>query len=172
MSVSGSFFTRQHGVALLAIGLLSACGEKSPGNQGLVLPQRPDGAYVTDQASIAGIHLSLWDDGQGVCKLQVGKADQEILLKPKPPCHFIHSPGSGVAQVFQQDKTTRVFAVEGSPLDQPRCGQEVQGMILKGGKITLSGYLMQGKVYCADQGLQNAQYTLFTRKNSLIPPAQ
>ncbi len=164
MSVSGLLFIKRYGAVLLLMGLLSACGEKSPEHQGLALPQRPAGAYVTDQADIAGMHLSLWDDGQGSCKLQTVNTAPEIQLRPKPPCHFIHSPGGGSAQVFQQDKTTRVFAVEGSPVDQARCGQEVQGMILKGGKITLSSYLMQGKVYCADSGLQNAEYTQFTSK--------
>lgn len=155
---------RQYGMPLLAACLLSACGEQQqPEEQVLTLPDRPDGPYVTDQTTAAGSHLSLWDDGGG-CKIQIGKAEPQTWLKPTAPCHFIKSPGRNTVQVFQQDKTTRVVAVVGTPTSKQRCGQEVQGLIIKGGEVTLSSYIMQGSVYCADQGLQNFQYSLFTRK--------
>ncbi|MBU0655175.1 MAG: hypothetical protein KJ914_08570 [Gammaproteobacteria bacterium] len=152
-----------YGAPLLLLCLLSGCGEKKAGEQSLSIPERPDGQYVTDQTTAAGLHLTLRDDGGG-CKLQVGNAEPQIWLKPMAPCHFIKSPGRETVQVFQQDKTTWVVAVVGTPVKKQRCGQEVQGLIIKGGEVAPSSYIMRGSVYCADQGLQNFQYSLFTRK--------
>lgn len=154
---------KQYGMPLLITCLLSACDEQKPEEHALQIPDRPDGPYVTEQATAAGLHLTLWDDGGG-CKLQVGKGETPMWLKPMAPCHFIKSPGRNAVQVFQQDKTTRVVAVVGTPASKQRCGQEVQGLVIKGNEVTLSSYLMQGSVYCADQGLQNFQYGLFTKK--------
>lgn len=153
-----------YGSILLLVCLLSACGDDAEREeQKLSIPDRPDGPYVTDQATVAGLNLTLWDDGGG-CKLQVGKAKPQTWLKPMAPCHFIQSPGRASVQVFRQDKTTRVVAVLGTPTQKHRCGQEVQGLIIKGNEVQVSSYIMQGSVHCADQGLQNFQYSLFTRK--------
>lgn len=151
-------------VWLVLVLSLSACGEKTPEQQSLPLPERPVASkYITDQASVAGISLVLWDE-QGGCRLQVGKAAPEAWLKPIAPCHFVKAPGRQDVQVFQQSKASRIVAVVGTPTSKPRCGQEVQGLIVEGSAVRLSTYIMQGSVYCADQGLQNFQYGLFDKR--------
>ena len=150
-------------VALLAV-LLVACepNKSAEQQQTLVLPERLDAPHVTDQMTAAGMALALWDDAGG-CKLQVGKAAPSIWLKPMAPCYFIKSPGAELGQVYRHDKTTSVVAVVGTPVKGKRCGQEVQGLVLKGNTVTPSTYVMQGSVHCAEQGLHNFQYDLFTR---------
>lgn len=143
--------------------LLAACSEEKPENQPLSLPQRSDAAHTSDYFSIGGKEWVLWNDGGG-CKLAVGKGEG-IWLKPMAPCYFIKSPGRQAVQVFRLDKGTQVVAVVGTPVQKNRCGQEVQGLIVRNGEVTLSSYIMQGSVYCADQGLQNFQYSLFATQH-------
>ncbi len=149
--------------AVLLLPLRLGCERgKQPQNETLVLPERLESPHVSDQTTAAGLRLVLWDDGGG-CKLQVGKAEPGIWLKPMAPCYFIKSPGTDQVQVYRHDKTTGVVAVVGTPAKGERCGQEVQGLILKGGTATPSSYIMQGSVHCAAQGLHNFQYDLFTK---------
>lgn len=156
--------------ALIRVGGLAAClllvacdGSKLPeDNQVLNLPTRLDAPHVSDQAVVKGVALALWDDGGG-CKLQVGKAKPELWLKPVAPCFFMKSPGTQAVQVYQHDKTMFIVGVLGTPAKGERCGQEVQGLLVKGGKVTPSTYVMQGSVHCADQGLHNYQYGLFAK---------
>jgi hypothetical protein len=149
---------------MVACLFLGACdgGSKAPESQALDLPARLDAPHVSDQTVVAGQVLALWDDGGG-CKLQVGKAKPELWLKPVAPCFFMKSPGTQAVQVYQHDKTTFIVAVLGTPAKGERCGQEVQGLRVKGGKVTLSTYIMQGSVHCAAQGLHNYQYGLFAK---------
>lgn len=150
------------GAILLAVALLGCEPEKAPANQKLVLPRHLDAPHVSDQTTAAGLSLVLWNDGGG-CKLQVGKATTTTWLKPMAPCYFMNSPGSSNPQVYRHNKTTSIVAVVGTPMKGQRCGQEVQGLILKNGTATPSAYVMQGSVHCADQGLQNFQYDLFAK---------
>lgn len=149
-------------VTLLVLPLLGCEPDKQPENQTLILPERLETPHVSDQTTAAGLSLVLWDDGGG-CKLQVGKKEPAIWLKPMAPCYFMKSPGTQQVQVYRHDKTTAVVAVVGTPVKGKRCGQEVQGLVLKAGAATPSGYIMQGSVHCADQGLHNFQYELFTK---------
>jgi hypothetical protein len=146
--------------------LLSLAGcdsaQQPPESKPLALPERLEQPHVSDQATVGGIYLALWDDGGG-CKLQVGRAEPSIWLKPMAPCYFIKSVGAQQAQVFRHDKSTQIMAVLGTPAKGNRCGQEIQGLVLKGGIVTPSTYIMQGSVHCADQGLHNFQYELFTK---------
>jgi hypothetical protein len=147
----------------LLVLLLTACeSDQSSATQTLVLPERLATPHVTDQMQVAGLALVLRDEGGG-CRLQVGKTEPQLWLKPMAPCYFIKSPGSAQAQVYRHDKTTSVVAVVGTPVKGNRCGQEVQGVVIKGGVVTPSAYVMQGSVHCVDHGLQNFQYELFAR---------
>lgn len=149
--------------AVVSVLLLTACeSERQPDTQALVLPERFATPHVTDQAQAAGLALALSDNGGG-CQLQVGKTIPPVWLKPMAPCYFMKSPGAAQAQVYRHDKTTAVVAVVGTPVKGNRCGQEVQGLIIKGGAVTPSAYVMQGSIHCADQGLQNFQYELFAK---------
>lgn len=149
------------GLALLVA--LSGCDSaQQPEHQPLQLPERLEKPHVTDQATVGGLHLVLWDDGGG-CKLQVGKAEATTWLKPMAPCYFMKSPGGTKAQVYRHNKTTLVVAVLGTPAKGNRCGQEVQGVIVNGGETRLSSYIMQGSVHCAEQGLHNYQYDLLAK---------
>lgn len=146
-----------------AVLLLAGCDSaQQQDNRPLALPERLEQPHVTDQATVGGLALALWDDGGG-CKLQVGKAEAAVWLKPMAPCYFIKSAGAQQAQVFRHDKTTLIVAVLGTPAKGKRCGQEVQGLVLHGGAVTPSTYIMQGSVHCADQGLHNFQYELFAK---------
>ncbi|QTR50233.1 hypothetical protein [Candidatus Thiothrix anitrata] len=143
--------------------LLLGCSSKPESDsRALTLPVQPEQAHVTDQVQVAGLDLVLWNQSGG-CQLQLGKSPPSVWLKPMAPCHFIKSPGLNRVQVFRLDKTTQVVAVVGTPAKQWRCGQEVQGLVISGGQVTPSAHIMQGSVYCADQGLQNFQYGLFTK---------
>ncbi|MDQ5768400.1 hypothetical protein [Thiothrix subterranea] len=142
--------------------LLTACEpDKQPDNQALVLPERFATPHVTDQTQAAGLALALSDNGGG-CQLQVGKMPP-VWLKPMAPCYFMKSPGTAKVQVYRHDKTTAVVALVGTPVKGNRCGQEVQGLVIKSGAATPSAYIMQGSIHCADQGLQNFQYELFAQ---------
>lgn len=149
-------------VALLALLLVACESKQQPENQVLTLPEHLNAPHVSDQTTAAGLALALWDDGGG-CKLQVGKVKPAVWLKPMAPCYFMKSPGSEQVQVYRHDKTTSVVAVVGTPAKGNRCGQEVQGLVLKNGEVTPSIYVMQGSVHCADQGLHNFQYDLFAK---------
>jgi len=142
--------------------LLGCGGEPESDSRTLTLPAQPERVHVTDQAHVAGLDLVLWNHSGG-CQLQLGKSQPSLWLKPMAPCHFIKSPGRDQVQVFRLDKTTQIVAVVGTPTQQWRCGQEVQGLVISGGQVTPSAHIMQGSVYCADQGLQNFQYGLFTK---------
>lgn len=155
--------TRLGSVSLLLMALLGCdANNKEPEHQALVLPKHLNTPHVSDQVTAAGLVLALWDDGGG-CKLQVGKAKATIWMKPMASCYFMKSPGSSQVQVYQHNKTTSIIAVVGTPVKGQRCGQEVQGLVLKNGTATPSAYVMQGSVHCADQGLQNFQYDLFAK---------
>ena len=155
------------------MGLSLASCDKSgdEDKSALVIPEREEKVFVTDQASVAGNNLFLWNEGNG-CQLQVntqgGKVGTKEWLKPTASCYFIKSPGSQNVQVFQQDKTTRIVAVVGTSVvtkgdsGNQRCGREVQGLIVNSrGKVRASDRILSGSVYCADKGLDNFQYSLF-----------
>ena len=151
-------------VHVWCVMLLVACDKQtaSPQNQPLSLPERTIAPHVSDQVTVAGKTLALWDDGGG-CKLQVGQAAPAMWLKPTAPCFFIKSPGTQQVQLYQHDKTTLIVAVVGTPAKGERCGQEVQGLIINNKGVHLSTYVSQGSVYCAGQGLYNFQYNLFAK---------
>lgn len=147
---------------LLFAALLGGCdAEPPPEKRELPLPEQLAKPYTTGQVTVSGLNLVLLNDGGG-CRLQAGSAEG-VWLKPMAPCYFMQSPGTRKVQVYRHDKTTRVVAVVGTPAKGKRCGQEVQGLIIKQGKVTPSGYTMRGSVYCAEQGLHNFQYDLFTK---------
>ena len=157
-----SVLTRLGTVTLCLLGMVGCDEHKSVTPQeSLTLPQRLNEPYVSDQTTIGGKHFVLFDDGGG-CRLQVQKQEAK-WLKPTAPCFFIKSPGSDRVQVYQHDKTTQIVAVLGTPAKGNRCGQEVQGIVIKGNEIRLSTYVSQGSVYCADSGLYNFQYNLFAK---------
>lgn len=149
-------------ITLVACDYSAPVEKQATNQQPLALPQTFDSPYVTDQTSVAGKLLAIWSDSGG-CKLVVGKETTPLWLKPTAPCFFIHSPSSDKAQVYQHDKTTFVVAVVGTPTKGERCGQEVQGIVIKRNNVLLSTYIMQGSVHCAAQGLHNFQYSLFTK---------
>ncbi len=157
-------------IACLGI-LLAGCGadRDQQTRKVLVVPERTAQTYELDQLRVAGQDLSLWYEDGG-CKLQVvakGKPQGEKRwLKPTAPCYFVKSPGTQRVQVYQRDKTTRVVALVGTPVASKkpggRCGRELQGLIVRGnGTVDLSENIQSGSVYCADQGLDNFQYSLF-----------
>lgn len=158
----------------LLTGVISLCVacDQAADNTRLIIPERQESSYITDQLKLAGKTLFLWSEDSG-CKLQItsgrGKqAEGSHWLKPMAPCYFIKSPGSHNVQVFRKDKTTRIIAVVGTPAkvsknaSAQRCGREVQGVVMNGhGKITFSERVVSGSVYCAESGLDNFQYSLF-----------
>ena len=161
-------------VFLLVLGLLGGCdsGDNQQAREALLVPERIADTYVTDQMEIARQVLNLWFD-EGGCKLQIsvkGKEQGERrLLRPKAPCFFVKSPGTERVQIYQQDKTTRIVAVLGTPVAAPpksqdqRCGRELQGLIInEQGAVKLSTNVQAGSVWCAGSGLDNLQYTLFS----------
>ncbi len=166
-----AIFSRAIGTCLL-LGCLVACDSpESVVHKPLPLPEREESAYITDQVYVAGNSLSLWNHDGG-CQLQVSsehknaKADKQ-KLKPMAPCYFIKSPGSQKAQVFQQDKVTRILGILGTAVQQKqnstkRCGKEIQGLLINHhGKVRLSDRVLSGSIYCAESGLDNFQYSLF-----------
>ncbi|MGB1008829.1 MAG: hypothetical protein ACPGVP_03850 [Thiolinea sp.] len=153
--------------------VLVGCDQAEPVDpNALLIPERKETTYVTDQTYVAGNSLFLWHDAKG-CQLQVTKEggkqqDGRQQLTLKAPCYFIKSPGSDNVQVFRQDKTTRVVAVLGTPAeasaenDEKRCGKQVQGLVInRHGHVRLSERVLADHLYCADGGLDNAQYSLF-----------
>lgn len=138
--------------------------------ESLALPEREESAYITDQVYVAGNSLSLWNKDGG-CQLQSSKDGQKNSkvstqwVKPMAPCYFIKSPGSDKAQVFKQDKATRIVGIVGTAIPQKsakRCGREVQGLMINGrGNVRLSDRILSGSIYCAESGLDNFQYSLF-----------
>lgn len=152
--------------------LLAACQEEQAKStqitQDLKVPELAAPLYITDQVNIAGQALALWFDS-GRCQLQAKHPKlkiEAIGLKAKAPCYFIKSPGTDTAQVYQRDKTSRVLAVLGTPTQVTsagkRCGTVVEGIVIDAaGKLRASNTLLSGSNFCADQGLDNAQYEIF-----------
>jgi len=178
---------------LLASVLLIGCGEQNEshlldsrkaqggpdtaaGARQLKIPQREEDTFITDHARVGDSTLNLWDEAGG-CRLEQGgsatvRESGKVWLKPMAPCYFIRSPGSDRVQVFQRDKTTRILAVVGTPViskNRPRrrCGRQVQGVVVDGrGQVAASSTVLDGSIYCADQGLDNFQYSLFRRPDA------
>ncbi len=159
------------GLTMLLVGVLYACGERERTVEmaALPVPKQPTSTYVTDQAELAGQVVSLWYEDTG-CRLQIRQQGKQQgtkkWLKPGAPCYFIRSPGSDRVQIYQHDKTIQVIAVIGTPVEVKqsvqRCGREVQGLIINSaGEVTLSKHVHSGSIYCANQGLDNFQYSLF-----------
>lgn len=154
--------------------LLAACEDKQAKatqvTQNLKVPERAASIYITDQVTIAGQAVSLWFD-TGRCQLQAKHPKlkiEPIWLKTKAPCYFIKSPGTDTVQVYQRDKMNRVLAVVGTPTHEViagrRCGTEVEGVVIEAsGKMRTSNVLRSSSSFCADQGLENAQYEIFAR---------
>lgn len=154
--------------------VLAACHEDqakpTQTTQNLTIPEPSSSIYITDQIKIAGQDLTLWFD-TGRCQLQAMHPKfkvEPIWLKAKAPCYFVKSPGADAVQIYQRDKTNRVLAVVGTPDGKEpkgkRCGTEVEGVVLDAnGKMRVSNSLRHGKRFCADQGLDNAQYEIFAR---------
>lgn len=153
----------------LVVFLLVACDSGSQNGGGLSIPERRDDMYITDQLQLANNTLTLWNNGSG-CQLLVESyarsGELKLWLKPTAPCYFIKSPGTNKVQIFQHDKSTRIIAVLGSKVsskrEASRCGREVQGVLVgRLGQVGLSNRVLSGSIYCADQGLDNFQYSLF-----------
>lgn len=146
--------------AVMVSGCDSGIGTGSDAdNVSLPMPDKP--AFITDTMKIAQKTVYLWNDGSG-CKLQLGEKGKTWWLKPTASCYFIKSPGSQRAQVYQYDVNTRILAVVGTPTGEGECGREVQGLLVNAaGHIRLSERVLEGSVYCAGNGLDNFQYTLF-----------
>lgn len=156
-------FSMRACVLMLSAFVLTACdvvdGTDEADQVSLALPEKP--AFITDTTKIAQKTLYLLNDGSG-CKLQLGEKGKTHWLKPTASCYFVKSPGSQRAQVYQYDANTRIIAVVGTPTGQADCGREVQGLLVNAvGHVRLSDSLLQGSVYCAANGLDNYQYTLF-----------
>lgn len=159
--------------SLIILGLCSllvACQEEqatetSPKPQALKaidlpIPKPIDKPIRTDVVNATGKTLTLWDDASG-CKLQINEQAAE-WIKPTAPCYFMRSPASDKPQVFQKDRDTRVMVIVGTPAGKKaRCGLELVGLVIKGKQVTVSENIRRGSVYCADNGLDNFQYTLF-----------
>lgn len=153
---------------------LVACQEDQPKptliTQNLSVPERIAPVYLTDQLTLADQVLSLWFE-HGRCQLQVTHPKLKLApvdLQPHAPCFFIKSPNTDTVQVYQRDKVSRVLAVVGTPTAEAsnaqRCGTEIQGVVLNAaGTISLSNTIQRGRLVCADQGLDNAQYELLAR---------
>lgn len=126
----------------------------------LTLPKPVDKPITTDFMSLNGQELVLLDDGGG-CKLKVGKQTAN-WIKPTAPCYFMRSPFADKVQVFQKEKGVKVVAVVGTPAGKKaRCGLELQGLIIRGKQVQLSENIQRGSLYCAPNGLDNFQYSLF-----------
>lgn len=159
---------------LMCLAWLAACHEDrakpAQVTQHLIVPEQATSVYITDQVTMAGQTISLWFE-HGRCQLQISHPKLKLApvwLQPSAPCYFMKSPGTDTVQVYQRDKTNRVLAVIGTPLVQTpavkRCGTEIQGIVLNAvGTVSLSNTLHRGSLFCADQGLGNAQYELLAQ---------
>lgn len=109
----------------------------------------------TDAVDVKGLSLTLWDNN-GACQISDGK--EMLYMKPMSPCYFVRVTGS--LQLYQKGSTTVIAAV-GTPVKQARCGQEVQGILIDKGKISISKEIGQGSIFCADKGLDGFHFSLF-----------
>lgn len=157
-------------ISMALILTLSACQEQAdnevtPKAQPLAaveldLPKPEDKPVTTDFVSLNTHELTLLDDAGG-CKLQVAQ-QEAIWIKPTAPCYFMRSPFADKVQVFQKEKGVQVLAVVGTPAGKKeRCGLELQGLIIRRKNVQLSENIQRGSIYCAANGLDNFQYSLF-----------
>ena len=109
----------------------------------------------TDTVNVNGLELTLWDNN-GAC--QISDAKETLYLKPMSPCHFVRV--AGALQLYKKGTTT-VIATVGTPVKEARCGQEVQGILINNGSITISQKIGQGSIFCADKGLDGFHFSLF-----------
>jgi hypothetical protein len=156
-------------VSLVLAGLLAvaACKEETSTSEPAMQSLAPQTAMpgkrlipetITDQADFDGMQLTLIDR-QGACLLKTDSAinPEYQYLKPMAPCYFVRQAKK--LQTFVQNDAT-VIAFVGTPV-KGRCGQESQGLLIKGGVISLSTRIGQGSTFCADSGLDSFHFSLF-----------
>ena len=160
-----------------AFGAGCGAGSQAPiGQQTSDLPTNR-AAVVTDTAAVAGQRLEIIDRG-GACVLRAegtaAGARQEFELAPKAPCHFLRISGSNVPRSIQYGdvKTEAVLIVSGTPASEKTramwklepglvCGEESQGVLVRGGKVSVTKAVRKGGVACRDKGQDEKEYWAF-----------
>ena len=132
---------------------------------------------VTDSATVDGHTLELRIIGERcvlVATSSAGAATQEHPLVPAPPCHFLRASGQPPARVraYPDVGTEGVLIVSGTPVsDATRslwklpagavCGEQAQGVLLRGGHVLVTRAVRQGGVSCRDMGVDEKEYWTF-----------
>lgn len=94
----------------------------------------------------------------GKCQLQSGK-NTLIKLAIKAPCYFVRQ-NDKLLEYKQKDQN--IIAVIGDTIEKSkRCGRVARGILMTKSGVSLSSRIAKGSIYCADKGLDNAQYDLF-----------
>lgn len=94
----------------------------------------------------------------GECQLQYGE-NTLIKLSIKAPCYFVRQNDK---LVEYKRKGQNIIAVIGDTIEKSkRCGRVARGILIAESGVNLSSRIAKGSIYCADKGLDNAQYDLF-----------
>ncbi|HIO92969.1 MAG TPA: hypothetical protein EYG68_09045 [Leucothrix mucor] len=111
----------------------------------------------SDEITLNNLALELISN-QGQCQLKHG-TNELIDLSIKAPCYFVRQN----KQVFEyQQRGQNVIAIIGDILEKSkRCGRVARGVLITEKGISLSSRIAKGSIYCANKGLDNAQYDLF-----------
>ena len=152
--------------AVIAIALALLFLAKSTPEKISVKVNTPDEAVViktkqvqspSDEVTVNNTTFELMNR-DGKCQLQSGK-NTVIKLSIKAPCYFVRQNNT-LLEYKQKDH--RIIAVIGDTIEKSkRCGRVARGILMTENGVSLSSRIAKGSIYCADKGLDNAQYDLF-----------
>lgn len=179
MTTSGRFGTAGPAVrvGIAAVSSFLASGCEAGGQPASQSKAAESSSVVADTAeAVAGRKLEiLTRDGSCALRIDAGTAAaREIPLVPKAPCHFLRSSGGASPRVRQylDVKTEAVLIVSGTPAsDASRatwklepglvCGEESQGVLVRGGKVLVTRAVRKGGITCRDKGVDEKEYWAF-----------
>ncbi|MFN0100967.1 MAG: hypothetical protein ACKV2U_02635 [Bryobacteraceae bacterium] len=164
---------RGRALCIALAGLLFSCGKIQP--PAAVGGEAPVVSAITDIAEAENQKLEILSRDGG-CILRVGGTanGRTIPLVPKAPCHFLRAADRPVPGVFsyRDVNTEAVLIVSGTPASEPVrktwnlepglvCGEESQGVLIRGGTVLVTKATRRGGVTCRDRGVDEKEYWAF-----------
>lgn len=157
---------------LLLLVLGASCGRPDGGPNRSASPPPPAAAAVVDEATVEGTRLEILRR-EDACLLRSGGL--ELPLEPAAPCFFLRRDGQVQFFPYPEAKVDWVVIVAGKPVSEATrktwnlrpgdtCGEQSQGVLRKGGELSVSRSMHSGGVYCRDQGVDEKEFWSFAHR--------
>ena len=167
MSLSRFFLAGTWGI------LFSSCQEPTQHDRKAEAPNLATES-VTDRGTAASLTFEVLNQS-GQCVLRTGGKDHALV--PKAPCYFVRAPGKAPPWSFEYSavKTAATLIVVGSPASESTrktwnlspgavCGEQAQGVLVRGGAVIVTKNVREGGVYCRDSGMDEKEFYTFAHE--------